>query len=138
MRFDIDPTTHVPLYQQLIGRLKHAIVTNQLKPGDQLPTVRELADELRVNFNTVARAYRLLDEQGYISTQHGRGTFILGPVAKPKKPALRKEEMQTLTKTFLANAKSLGYSPEEAKKFVARETEPGKRKPQGKSTTRTR
>ncbi len=118
MHFDIDPTTHVPIYQQLVDRLKQAIASEELRAGDQLPTVRELADELQVNFNTVARAYRVLDEQGYISTQHGRGTFILGPLSQSTRLTLRKEEMQRLARNFLSNAKSLGFSAQEAEEAL--------------------
>ena len=77
MEIEINFTSHIPIYVQLIDQIKNKIASGDLKPGDQLPTVRQLAADLRVNFNTIARAYRLLDEEGVISTQHGRGTFIL-------------------------------------------------------------
>ncbi|OJX48202.1 MAG: hypothetical protein BGO78_13095 [Chloroflexi bacterium 44-23] len=82
-----------------------------LKPEDQLPTVRQLAKELKVNFNTVARAYRLLDEAGIISTQQGRGTYIL-----PLKETLSPERMQQIdqiTFQYLQTAGSLGFSPDQ-------------------------
>lgn len=82
-----------------------------LNPGTQLPTVRHLARELKVNFNTVARAYRLLDEAGIISTQQGRGTYIM-PIQNNQ--AL--EKMQALdleTNRYLQKAKSLGLNPDE-------------------------
>jgi GntR family transcriptional regulator len=89
MKIDVDLTDHVPIYIQLMNQVKHMIATGELQPGDQLPTVRQLAADLRINFNTVARAYRLLDEESIISTQHGRGTFILRKVqaAAPEGPA---------------------------------------------------
>ena len=65
MNFDVEFTTHVPIYIQLSEQVKHAIASGELKPGDQLPTVRQLAADLRVNFNTIARAYRALEQTGY-------------------------------------------------------------------------
>lgn len=114
MNFDIDLTTHVPIYIQLIDQIKHAIATGELKPGDQLPTVRQLAADLRVNFNTIARAYRMLDDDGIISTQHGRGTFILEPVSAEKSARLRHESLLRLTRYFAAEAHRLGFGPQEA------------------------
>lgn len=64
---------------QIVKQLTHLIDSGKLQPGDQLPAVRELAQDLRVNFNTVARAYRQLDSAGKISTQQGRGTFVSEP-----------------------------------------------------------
>ena len=63
MQIEIDLTSKIPIYVQLIDQIKHLIALGVLKPDDQLPTVRQLATDLRVNFNTVARAYRLLDEE---------------------------------------------------------------------------
>lgn len=73
-----------------------------------MPTVRSLAQQLKVNFNTVARAYRLLDEAGAISTQQGRGTYIL-PVATPY-PGSKMEKLDILTKAYLQDAENLGVS----------------------------
>ena len=68
-----------PIYLQIAEQFEQRIADGELKPGDQLPTVRELANELEVNFNTVARAYRILDDSGSISTQQGRGTYVIEP-----------------------------------------------------------
>ena len=68
-----------PLSQQLTARIQKLIEQEDLKPGDQLPAVRSMAEILQVNFNTVARAYRTLDQAGWISTQRGRGTYVLEP-----------------------------------------------------------
>ena len=77
MNLEMDFRSGIPIYLQVVERIKERLAGGQLKPGDQLPTVRSLALELRVNFNTIARAYRLLDEAGVISTQQGRGTYIM-------------------------------------------------------------
>lgn len=65
-----------PIGEQIVQQLTHLIDVGKLQPGEQLPTVRDLARELKINFNTVARAYRQLDDAGKITTQQGRGTFV--------------------------------------------------------------
>ncbi len=76
MNIQLDFRSGQPIYLQIVEQIRKLVAGGELKQGDQLPTVRQLATELRVNFNTVARAYRLLDEAGLISTQQGRGTYI--------------------------------------------------------------
>jgi GntR family transcriptional regulator len=115
MNFDVDFTAHVPIYSQLIDQIQRAIASGELKPGDQLPTVRQLAADLRVNFNTVARAYRMLDEDGIISTQHGRGTFILEPASPEDAERQRQQGLGRLARAFAAQAHKLGFGPEEAR-----------------------
>ena len=113
MNIEINLQSHMPIYSQIKDQIRHLINTGELQPGDQLPTVRQLAADLRVNFNTVARAYRLLDEDGIISTQHGRGTFILEPHSEQETEQLRQEDMRRLTRYYLTEAHRLGFSPEE-------------------------
>ncbi len=110
---DLDFRSHVPIYVQLVDRVKHLVATGVLKPGDQLPTVRQLAAELRVNFNTVARAYRILDEAGVISTQQGRGTFVLEPLPPERAERLREAALEGLVRSFLADAARMGFVPDE-------------------------
>lgn len=76
MDFSIDPQSGVPFYRQIIERVKYGIVRGLLSPGDQLPTVRQLAADLSVNLNTVVRAYREMEIQGVLDTQQGSGTFV--------------------------------------------------------------
>ncbi|MEW6094300.1 MAG: GntR family transcriptional regulator [Chloroflexota bacterium] len=113
MNIELDFRSGIPIYLQLVGRIKEMIADGHLKPGDQLPTVRALATELRVNFNTVARAYRILDEAGVISTQQGRGTYILENPPPEVSDAMRSATFETLTERYLADATRLGFSPEE-------------------------
>ena len=88
-----------------------------LQPGDQLPTVREAAVDLRVNFNTVARAYRLLHEAGMISTQQGRGTYVLArAAAKDASPQRRQAQLVEMVNRWLAEAERLDVQPEEVKR----------------------
>ena len=109
----IDFRSGLPIYIQIVNQVQAQIVSGILNPGAQLPTVRALAEELRVNFNTVARAYRILDEARIISTQQGRGTFIT-EVPPPKvKDKLRKEALEALTQRFIGEAERLDFSKEE-------------------------
>ena len=107
-----------PIYVQIMEQIRQLVGSGQLKAGDQLPTVRQLATELRINFNTVARAYRLLDEAGLISTQHGRGTYIWEAAPEDVLDRLRQESLLGIVQRFLAQASRLGYSPEEITRAV--------------------
>jgi len=118
MKFSVDLTAHHPVYLQIMEQVKRAIAAGTLRPGDQLPTVRQLAADLRVNFNTVARAYRLLDEEGIISTQHGRGTYILSPSSVKDARRLRKQQLATLIEHFVEEAEKLGFAPKEVRTLV--------------------
>jgi GntR family transcriptional regulator len=113
MNLELDFRSGIPIYLQVMERIKESIASGRLKPGDQLPTVRALALELRVNFNTVARAYRLLDENGVISTQQGRGTYILELPPPEMSEKIRQQAVQALTARYLNDASRLGGSPEE-------------------------
>jgi len=111
LHFQLDFRSGTPIYEQIVEEVRRRIHSGQLKPGDQLPTVRQLALELRVNFNTVARAYRILDEAGMISTQQGRGTYILSPPGTENGERLRQLTLEHLAEDFTQQALRLGYSP---------------------------
>lgn len=111
----IDFRSGVPIYLQIVEQIERKVAGGELKPGDQLPTVRSLATELRVNFNTVARAYRLLDEAGLISTQHGRGTYIWEKPTAEVTQRIRQQNLQALTGAYLNEASRLGFSPAEVR-----------------------
>ena len=76
IQFKLDPKTGSPFYRQIIDQIRFGIATGNLKTGEQLPTVRSLAVELKVNLNTVAKAYKELEIQNVLATQQGTGTFI--------------------------------------------------------------
>ena len=116
----LDFRSGVPIYTQIVEQVQARVMSGALRPGDQLPTVRQLASELRVNFNTVARAYRILDEAGLISTQQGRGTYILEQPSPAAAAALRHEVLAGLTRRWLADLARLGYTPAEAAAEAAR------------------
>ena len=113
MNLEIDFRSGIPIYLQVVERIKERLAAGLLKPGDQLPTVRSLALELRVNFNTIARAYRIMDEAGIISTQQGRGTYILELPSPEVSDAIRTQALQDLTQRYLADAERLGASADE-------------------------
>ena len=118
MNLEIDFRSGIPIYLQVVERIKDRLAGGQLKPGDQLPTVRSLALELRVNFNTIARAYRLLDETGIISTQQGRGTYIMELPPPAVAENMRQKALEELTRRYLADARRLSASPDELIKFL--------------------
>ena len=114
----IDFRSGLPIYTQIVNQIQAQVVTGVLKPGDQLPTVRALAEELRVNFNTVARAYRLLDEARIISTQQGRGTYITEIPPPNVTEQLRMESLAALTHRFIDEALRLDFSKFEISQIV--------------------
>lgn len=113
MQITIDHRSGVPIYIQIMDQVRLAVANGQLQPGDQLPTVRQMAADLRVNWNTIARAYRLLDEAGLISTQQGRGTYIWEKPTPETDELLRRQALQSLTRDFLGQAHQLGCTTAE-------------------------
>ena len=113
MNLEIDFRSGIPIYLQVVERIKERIAGGWIHPGTQLPTVRSLALELRVNFNTIARAYRILDEVGIISTQQGRGTYVMEISPPEVSEKIRQKALMALTQRYLADAARLGTSPEE-------------------------
>jgi GntR family transcriptional regulator len=113
MEFELNFRSGIPIYSQIVEQVKSLIASGKLKKGDQLPTVRALAQDLRVNFNTIARAYRLLDEAGVISTQQGRGTYILEAPSVEASEQLKRQTLESLSRRYLTDAIHLGCSPEE-------------------------
>src|SRR5512139_1060536 len=108
----------LPIYTQIVNQVQAQVAGGVLNPGDQLPTVRALASELRVNFNTVARAYRILDEARIISTQQGRGTYITEIPPPEVEERLRHESLEALTQRFISEASRLGFSEREISQIV--------------------
>jgi GntR family transcriptional regulator len=114
----VDFRSGEPLYLQIARQIEQLISTGVLSPGDQLPTVRELATELRINFNTVTRAYHELDIAQLISTQRGRGTFVWNTPSKEVLRAIREERLASATQRYLKEITQLGISSEELKKYI--------------------
>lgn len=123
MLIRLDARSRVPIFTQVVEQVKAMVSAGVLKPGDQLPTVRQLAADLRVNFNTVARAYRTLHEEGVLSTQQGRGTYVLEqPLSSlGEQRKVRRARLVELTGQFLEEAMRLGYTSDEVRKCVEAE-----------------
>jgi len=115
----IDFRSGLPIYTQVVNQIQSQIASGIIKPGDQLPTVRALAEELRVNFNTVARAYRILDEARVISTQQGRGTYITEIPPPNVSEKLRRETLEALTQRYVSEAMRLEFSKSEIKQMIS-------------------
>ncbi len=118
LTLQLDFHSGLPIYTQIVNQVQSQLANGILKPGDQLPTVRSLASELRVNFNTVARAYRILDEARIISTQQGRGTYITEIPPPEVTEKLRREALSELTQRFISEAYRLGFSEREVSQMV--------------------
>jgi GntR family transcriptional regulator len=118
--FSLDFRSGVPIYIQVVDQVQQLVISGKLKPGDQLPTVRQLASELRVNFNTIARAYRMLDEEGVISTQQGRGTYIIDEPTTGLTERLKSATLEEQTTRFLTEMLHQGYAPREVMEMLER------------------
>lgn len=117
-----DPT---PIHAQLERAIRVGIATGRLRTGDQLPTVRQLAVDLRVNANTVARVYLALEREGVLATKRGVGTFIAEKVPKEPNEEHRRRRLTALIDHFLTESAALGYSPDEVAQHLARRATEG-------------
>ena len=116
----IDPTDAMPLHAQLERSIRVAIASHRLKPGDQLPTVRQLAVALRINANTVAKVYTHLERTGALETRRGVGTFVAeaaAPVAARHQEA-RDAELRDIAMRALADASAHGFSAADLRRVL--------------------
>lgn len=117
VRFSLDAASGVPFYRQIIQQIEHSIVARKLEPGDRLPTIRSLAIELKINPNTIAKAYGELEIRGIVVTQVGSGTFV-----SEKKPAMeeveRAEKIAERTARFVREMTALGVDRTEMLEHV--------------------
>jgi GntR family transcriptional regulator len=107
-----------PAYLQIVDQIKHHMATGRLQPGQQLPTIRQLAVDLGVNRNTVARAYKELAREGVISTRQGRGTFVSERPNQLLLARMRREKLGVIFSKPFVEALSLGYSMQEIEEAV--------------------
>jgi GntR family transcriptional regulator len=114
----IDFHCGLPIYTQIVNQIQSQLANKKIKPGEQLPTVRALAQELKINFNTVARAYRILNKERIISTQQGRGTYIVEFPHPEIHEKSRHESFAALTQKFIAEANRLGFSEVEISQII--------------------
>jgi GntR family transcriptional regulator len=105
-----------PIYLQIINYIKKDIIGGKLNPGEKLPSVRELAAELKVNPNTVSRVYQEIEREGITYTQRGMGTYIKEDVEMVLR--IKREMAEETIKEFLENMKRLGFTKEDVVKLV--------------------
>jgi GntR family transcriptional regulator len=117
----IDPDSRTPIFLQIARSIEHQVATERLKPGQRLPTQRELANELHIDPNTAARAYDQLNADQVISTQQGRGTFVRERPNESRLLATRQAHLQTLVDGMIRKAYSLGYSDRELRAAIRNE-----------------
>ena len=115
MLFYLNQTSGIPLYLQLMEQVKHAVETGALRAGDQLPTIRKLAEDLVMNPNTVARAYRELEHEGIIELRHGSGAFISDAVVDRAR-LMRKA--QAVMEAAVERLAALGLNEEEIRRVA--------------------
>lgn len=106
----VDPRDATPIYAQLERGLRAAIATGRIQPGDQLPTVRQLAVDLRVNANTVARVYVELERAGVIETRRGVGSFVTATPAQARSPREHDRRLRAFVTRVLADADAAGFT----------------------------
>src|SRR5690242_15424262 len=111
--FSIDPDDPTPIYAQLERALRAAMATGRLKTGDQLPTVRQMAVDLKVNANTVARVYGELERDGVIEARRGVGSFVSTPARAAGRPAERERRLSSFVTAVLADAERNGFTADE-------------------------
>ena len=109
----IDPQDATPIYAQLERALRAAIATGRMQPGEQLPTVRQLAVDLRVNANTVARVYAELERAGVIETRRGVGSFITASPTEARSPREHDRRLRAFVTRVLADADAAGFTVDE-------------------------
>jgi GntR family transcriptional regulator len=117
--FQVDLKSGIPIYIQIMDQIKHLIATGVLQPGQQLPTIRELAVELTINLHTVAHAYAELEREGFLTIQRGRGTFISDGHTDQELGDLRAEKLQALVESMFAEVVNLGYDADEVEQVMA-------------------
>src|SRR5262245_62990539 len=119
MQFRPNPSSGVPIYLQLMEQVKHGIETGALRPGDQLPGIRPLAEKLVINPNTVAKAYRELEHEGVIELRHGAGAFITG--VRPRKATDTLRDGQSIVSGAIEKLRERGITDEEIRRLFEAE-----------------
>jgi len=116
----IDPRSPTPLYAQIAARVRVAVAAGNLRPGDALPSVRQLASRLRVNPATVVQAYRELETDGFVELRQGAGTFVR-EVRAERRAGERAHQAASLVRRMVAEAGRLGVSVDELHAAIAEE-----------------
>src|SRR5215210_4395648 len=115
-----NPSSGVPIYLQLMEQVKHGIETGALRPGEQLPSIRPLAEELVINPNTVAKAYRELEHAGLIELRQGAGAFV-SDRAPNREDAERLKAAQALVAQGIERLRARGITDQEIRRLIEAE-----------------
>lgn len=119
LHFQLDIQSGVPVYRQLMDQIRYYVASGTLAPGDQLPSIRELAKNLTVNPTTIVKAYGELDHEGVVELRHGRGVFIAAsPPAWPEEQ--RRERLDALSNQLSVEARQMGASDGEVLDSIRR------------------
>jgi GntR family transcriptional regulator len=111
MDFQLDPSSGVATYLQLVQQVRQALRVGILKPGDQLPTAQQVVARLAINPNTVLKAYRDLERDGLVRARPGQGTFVTGTLPRTD-PAVSGQFLSSMSQ-WLASARAAGLSPDD-------------------------
>lgn len=114
----LNPNSGIPVYLQMIDQVKHAIETEAIRAGDQLPSVRKMAEELVINPNTVARVYHELEREGIIEIRHGAGAYIRDSVVSRTK-LMRKA--QNVVESAVDRLEAMDLTEDEVRRLVENE-----------------
>lgn len=118
----IDPRSATPLYAQIAGRIRVAVAAGELRPGEPLPSVRQLASKLRVNPATVVQAYRDLETEGFVEMRQGAGTYVK-EVVPERRATERNKQAVDLVRQMIAEAGRLGLTTRELQQAIEQELE---------------
>lgn len=123
MFFKPNPSSGVPIYIQLMEQIKHAVETGSLRPGDQLPGIRKVAEDLVINPNTVAKVYRELEHEGVIELRQGAGAFIAGTARRRTMDARSERVLSAvpLIRHLVLKLDNLGLTEEEMRRLFEAE-----------------
>jgi GntR family transcriptional regulator len=111
INFSLNTANGTPIYRQIIQQVEYAVLSGRMKPGDRLPTIRSLAIELRINPNTIAKAYGEMEIRGILITQVGKGTYISDKKPVPEEDE-RNQKVQEVLGRFVLEMRSLGIGKE--------------------------
>lgn len=117
MDIRVSPQSNAPIYAQIVDQIKNLVASGRLKPGDELPTIRALAQRLLINPNTVARAYRELEVEGLVSSRVGQGTTVasgVSPLSSEARARLLNEHVATL----VTHARHLGFGVDQVCELI--------------------
>lgn len=117
MHIIINNSSMVPIYEQIVDQIKAAIVTGEIKPGDLLPSVRQQSKDLRISALTAKKAYDALEEEGFVTTVHGKGSFVAG-VGKGLLEEEARKELEHSLEEITRMAVRIGVNKEELKSLI--------------------